>query len=311
VSRNLAPAAAAAEANSMKSWFLSLFWLSVLFPSTSEAKAQTTSVESVPLSELTFQLSSGYLIQVDGSIGTQSKLKFILDTGATVTIVDRKIVDKLKLDRRPAESFNFDRRLKWESATLLDLQFGPVHATNLTVFTGRLGDYSEFAKNADALIGMDLLKFSNFSIDFDTHKITFRPSMEKVSVVASDPLLQCPTLEVQVQGHPVRLIVDTGLAGIVFYEERLRNRVPGLRIAGHPAGVAMGGRVQAKQATIPDVLIGKTNRDVSVLLVSSPAPEILPRNRWHHRYRRSQGAPNQFRFCRSTFELGGPITLVT
>jgi predicted aspartyl protease len=203
-------------------------------------------------------------------------LKFILDTGATITIVDRKIADKLKLDRRPAESFNFDRKLKWESVTLPDLRFGPVHATNITVFIGRLAEYSEFAKNADAVIGMDMLKFSNFSIDFDTHKITFPPSMEKVSVVAGDPLLQCPLLEVQVQGHPLRLIVDTGLAGIVFYEERLRTRVPGLRIAGHLTDAAMGGRVQAKQATIPDVLLGKTNRDVSVLLVSSPAPAILP-----------------------------------
>jgi hypothetical protein len=174
------------------------------------------------------------------------------------------------------ESFNFDRKLKWESATLPDLQFGPVHATNLTVFTGRLAEYSEFAKNVDAVIGMDLLKFSNFSIDFDTHKITFHPTTEKVSVVAGDPLLQCPILEVQVQGRPVRLIVDTGLAGIVLYEERLRTRVPGLRIAGHLADAAMGGRVQAKQATIPDVLFGKRNRDVSVLLVSSPTAEILP-----------------------------------
>jgi len=259
----------------MNPWFLSLACLGLLFPSTSEAKPQTPPTDSVPLRELTFQLSSGYLIQVDGSIGTQSNLKFILDTGATITIVDRKIADKLKLDRHPAESFNFDRKLKWESATLPDLRFGPVHATNITVFIGRLAEYSDFAKNADAVIGMDMLKFSNFSIDFDTHKLTFRPSIEKLSVVAGDPLLQCPILEVQVQGHPVRLIVDTGLAGIVFYEERLRARVPGLRIAGHLADAAIGGRVQAKRATIPDVLFGKTNRDVSVLLVSSPAPEML------------------------------------
>jgi predicted aspartyl protease len=260
----------------MNPQFLSLVCLGLLFPSTSEAQRQTTSAESVPLGELTFHLSSGYLIQVHGSIGTQSNLKFILDTGATITIVDRKIADKLKLDRRPAESFNFDRKLKWESAELPDLQFGPVHATNITVFVGRLAEYSEFAKNADAVIGMDLLKFSNLSIDFDTHRITFRPTMEKAPVVAGDPFLQCPILEVQVQGHPVRLIVDSGLAGIVFYEERLRTRVPGLRTAGHLADAAMGGRMQAKQATIPDVLLGKANRDVSALLVSSPAPEILP-----------------------------------
>jgi len=236
-----------------------------------------TVAASAPSSgEMPFKLTSGYLIQVEGRIGMQSNLKFILDTGASITIIDQKIADKLKLDRRTAQSFNFDRKLKWDAATLPDLQFGLLHVTDITVFIGRLGEYSEFARNADAIIGMDLLKFTNLSIDFDAHKITFHPSMQKVSAVPGDPLSQCLILEVQVQGHPVRLIVDTGLAGIVLYEERLRQHVPGLRTSGHLADATMGGRVQVKQATIPDVVFGETNRDVAVLLVPSPAPDKLP-----------------------------------
>jgi predicted aspartyl protease len=227
-------------------------------------------------SELPLLLASGYLIQVEGRIGTRTNLKFILDTGASVTIVDQRIADKLKLDRHPSQSFNFDRVLNWDAATLPELQFGPVHVTNIAVYIGRLSDYSEFAKNEDGIIGMDLLKFTNFSIDFDTRKITLYPSTQKVSVVPGDPLLQCPVLEVQVQGHSVRLILDTGLSGIILYEERLRRRVPGFRTAGHVADVTVGGRLQAKQATIPDVLVGKANRDVTALLVASPAPEMLP-----------------------------------
>jgi len=260
----------------MNRWLLSVACLGLLFPSTSEAETQTSPAESASVSELPFRLSSGYLIQVEGRVGTQTNLKFILDTGATITIIDQRIADKIKLDRHPAQSFNFDRKLKWESAILPELQFGPLHATNIAVFVGRLAEYSEFAKNADAVIGMDLLKFGNLSIDFDTHKITFYPSMQKVSVVAGDPLSQCPILEVQVQGHPVRLIVDTGLAGIVLYEERLRQHVRGLRTVGHLADATMGGRMQVKQATIPDVVFGKTNRDVAVLLVPSPRPDMLP-----------------------------------
>jgi predicted aspartyl protease len=260
----------------MSLWFLSLACLGLLYPPTSEASTQASSAESVSLTELPFKLSSGYLIQVEGRIGAQTNLKFILDTGATITIVDQKTADKLKLDRRPAQSFNFDRKLKWDSATLPELQFGPIQPTNIAVLIGRLVEYSEFAKNADAVIGMDLLQFSNFSIDFAFHKITFHPSMQRVSVVGGDPLLQCPILELQVQGHPVRLIVDSGLPAIVLYEERLRKRVPGLRITGHLADAAMGSRIQAKQATLPDVLFGKTNRDVAVLLVPSPSPEMLP-----------------------------------
>ena len=260
----------------MNPWLLFLACLGLLFPVTSEAEVQNGTSEATSSSELPFKLTSGYLIQVEGRVGTQSNLKFILDTGATITILDRKIADRLNLDRRPAQSFNFDRKLKWESATLPELQFGPVHGAAITVFIGRLAEYSEFAKNADAIIGMDLLKFSNLNIDFEARRITFHPSMQRVSDVSGDPLLQCPVIEVQVQGHPIRLIVDTGLSGIVLYEERLRKQVLGLRIAGHPVDVTMGGRVQAKQATLPDVLLGKTNRDIPVLLVPSPAADMLP-----------------------------------
>lgn len=260
----------------MNPWFLSLASLGLLFLSPAPVDAQSNSPETSSSSELPFKLSSGYLIEVEGRIGTQNNLKFILDTGATISIVDQKISDKLKLDRHPAESFNFDRNLKWESATLPELQFGLLHATNITVFLGRLADYSEFAKNTDAIIGMDLLKFTNFSINFDTHKITLRPSMQKVSAVPGDALSQCPILEVQVQGHPLRLIVDSGLAGIVFYEKRLRKQVPGLRTTGRLVDATIGDRVRAKQVTIPDVLFGKANREVTALLVPSPAPEMLP-----------------------------------
>jgi predicted aspartyl protease len=260
----------------MNPWLLSLALFGLLVPSTSETEAQNSLAEFASHSELPFRLASGYLIQVEGRIDTRNNLKFILDTGASITIVDQRIADQLKLDRHPSQSFNFDRVLNWDAATLPELQFGPVHATDIAVFIGHLADYSEFAKNADGIIGMDLLKFTNFSIDFDTGKIMFYPLEQKVSVVPGNPLLQCPVLEVQVQGHSVRLILDSGLSGIILYEERLRKQIPRLRIAGHVADVTMGGRVQAKQATIPDVLVGKTNRDVTALLVASPASEMLP-----------------------------------
>ena len=89
--------------------------------------AQSTSSpsEAVSSTELPFRLSSGYLIQVEGRIGAQTNLKFVLDTGATISVVDRKIVDRLNLELHPAESLSFDRKLKWDSATIPEIQFGP------------------------------------------------------------------------------------------------------------------------------------------------------------------------------------------
>ncbi len=259
----------------MNHWFLSVACLGLLFTSPSEAEVQYNSSESAT-SELPFRLSSGYLIEVEGRIGSQTNLKFILDTGATISIVDERIAEKLKLKLEPAESFNFDRKLKWESATFPEVQFGPTHAANVVMLVGHLASYSEFAKNANAIIGMDLLKLSNVTIDFGAGKLIFHPTAQKSHLAAEDPMAECLMVELQVQGRPIHLIIDTGLADILLFEERLRKHVPGLRTAGSIKNVTMGGRVQAKQATLPDVLFGKTNRDVSVLFVPAPAANILP-----------------------------------
>jgi gag-polyprotein putative aspartyl protease len=92
----------------MNRWVLPLAFLSLFFPSSLLADQPMPS-KNAPGSALPFRLSSGYLIQVEGRIGDQTHLKFILDTGATISIVNQRIAQKLKLDAHPAQSFNFDR----------------------------------------------------------------------------------------------------------------------------------------------------------------------------------------------------------
>jgi predicted aspartyl protease len=229
-----------------------------------------------PEKELPFRLSDGYLILVEGQIGTQTNLKFLLDTGATISIVDSKIANKLKLKREPRESFNFDRKLGWEQAPFPEIQFGPIKATNIVMLVGHLAEYSEFGRNVDAIIGLDLLKLSNFSIDYATRKIIFHSFRQETVVNPKEPLSDCCLiLELKVQGHAVRLIVDTGLQGILLFEERLLTTVPELRITEY-VKVTMGERLHARKTTLKDVVIGPTIRDVSVLLTKAPAPEMLP-----------------------------------
>jgi predicted aspartyl protease len=238
-------------------------------------KGDTDPLPTVQGVALPFRFSEGYLIMVEGQIGTQTNLKFILDTGATISIVDRRIADKLKLPCHPAESLSFDRKLAWQSTTVPEVQFGQVKTKNIRMLVGHLGEYSEFAKKADAIIGMDLLKLINFSIDYDLKKIIFQTHQREHIPASGEPLSECLILEVQVQGHPVRLIVDSGFPGLLLYEERLLKHIPALRIAGRPTGVSIGGRLQAKHAVLPDVVFGARNEEVSVLLVKAPPPDAI------------------------------------
>jgi predicted aspartyl protease len=260
----------------MNRWLLSLACICLFFPSASQADDQPRPSENAAGSELPFRLSSGYLIQVEGRIGDQTNLKFILDTGASISMVGQRIAEKLKLDAHTAQSFNFDRNLKWETATVPDVQFGSIRVANVAVLVGDLARFSEFASKADAIIGMDLLQLSNITIDFGAGKLIFDPTAPTAYSAGGDPLTKCLIVELQVQDRPVHLIVDTGLQGILLYEERLRQSVPGLRTAGSIKNATMGGRVPVKQATLPDVVFGTRNRQVPVLLLPSPGADMLP-----------------------------------
>ena len=260
----------------MNRWLLSLACVCLFFPSVLQADDQPKLSENASVSKLPFRLSSGYLIQVEGRIGDQTNLKFFLDTGASISMVDQRIAAKLKLGAHTAQSFNFDRNLKWETATVPEVQFGPIRADNVVVLVGDLASYSDFARKADAIIGMDLLKLSDITIDFGAGNLIFEPTPPRTYLAGGDPMTKCLIVELQVQGRPVHLLVDTGLPGILLYEERLRTTVPGLRTAGSIKNATMGGRVQVKQATLPDVVFGTRIREVPVLLLPSPGADMLP-----------------------------------
>jgi predicted aspartyl protease len=225
--------------------------------------------------ELPFQLSSGYLIIVEGRIGDLHGLKFLLDTGTTHSILDNRVADKLNLTRHTSHVFNYDRTVRIDSSTIPELQFGPVLATNQELFVGDLRKFSDFARDMDALIGLDLLQLNNLTFDYNTRKVLFSPIDRKIesAQARSEPL--CFTVRAQVQGHPVRLILDTGLEGVLLYEERIRAHVPGLKMKAGDTKVTLGRRMSAKLATLPEIYLGPTAIDGRVLLLKAPPKNMI------------------------------------
>jgi Aspartyl protease len=92
----------------MNTALLAIAWYGLLFQIPAGKDFGNLTTATSKNSELPFRVSSGYLIEVEGRIGTQNGLKFLLDTGATISIVDSRIADKIKLERRPAESVSFE-----------------------------------------------------------------------------------------------------------------------------------------------------------------------------------------------------------
>jgi Aspartyl protease len=226
---------------------------------------------------ISFQLSAGYLIVVEGRIENLNKLRFVLDTGATRSVVDRKIANRLRVPRRQSQRpvFSFDKIVTLEQGEFQDVQFGPVRVAKLSMLIDDLVRFSDFGRDVDVIVGMDLLGLSNFAIDYDSRKVLFSPPDHAGfgPVLESNPLFF--TVKILIQDHPVNLVVDSGIEGVLLYENRLLENVPNLKIEGRTKPTGLGSRLQAKWATLPNLHIGTTNGETRVLLMNSPPAHIL------------------------------------
>jgi predicted aspartyl protease len=251
-------------------------WLLALaLPFSSAAQQDPAAGSSLPSLEVPFQLYNGYLIVVEGRIGELTGLKFILDTGVTTSVLDSKIAAKLKLSGRPNHVVNFGKTVPVESSTIPEVQFGPVQARNVEMFIASLNKLSDFARGADALIGVDLLQLNNLTFDYDRRRVLFSPIDHNIQGTQMRPEPTCFTVRVQVQGHPIHLLLDTGLEGVLLYEDRIRAHIPGLRMEPGAKKVTIGRRMNAKLVTLPEMRLGPTVMDGRVLLMEGPPGKTL------------------------------------
>lgn len=80
---------------------------------------------------------------------------------------------------------------------------------------------------------------------------------------------------VELEGRPVRLIVDTGLQDVIVFEDRLLSRVPQFKMEDVTDGMHIG-RFRGKLATLPGARLGSRQRDLKDLLVKGPPGNVLP-----------------------------------
>jgi predicted aspartyl protease len=218
-------------------------------------------------------LVSDFLVVVNGQIGDLDGLKFIVDTGATHSVIDQKVAEKLWLHRRRGEVMNFDRRIPVEWADIPELRVGPIRAEAIRVMVAKLADYSEFAEHADGILGLDLLsKSKKFTIDYERKTLYFQPAGHGTGDRAPSG---CFVIPFAVQGLPLHLAVDTGFQGILLYGDLLRKRLPKMRTEGESIKVTMG-RIRATKVRLPDVRIFGPEEVTTVFLIDGPGRGALP-----------------------------------
>jgi predicted aspartyl protease len=227
-------------------------------------------------SAIPFRLAGGALIEVEGGIGQLEGLKFIIDTGTTRSVVDRKIVDRLALTLHPQRALSVAGFVSVEWAELPDVHFGPILMRNVSTMVSELAKFSELTGNADAIIGLDLLNASSrLGIFYDSKIVVLKPRDSNSQRTLERERPRCLTVEALVQGHAVRLIVDTGMNGILIYEDRIRKQIPNLRLTDERTDAHLG-QLQGKRTKLSGFRLGERESKVEVFLMNGPREDLLP-----------------------------------
>jgi predicted aspartyl protease len=223
----------------------------VVFVCTASASAQS------PV-EVRFD-SLGELVFVQGSIGHCERLRFLIDTGASWTLVDRRVTTRLGLALVPygASVVALDHEARAFRTVVAAIAFGPLRLESHPVLVVDLGAVPGLG-TIDAVIGLDVLRRASFQIDYRSHRLTFGsppPARSSVPFQTSAPLL---SVDVAIGDQPVRLIVDTAASRLTLFPERLRAAAP---VAGHGGSlniVGLAGRTRVDAVDLHQVRLGDT-----------------------------------------------------
>jgi predicted aspartyl protease len=202
-----------------------------------------------------FDLYRDYLIVVRGSAGPLKGLNFLLDTGASPTVLDRRVAEKLHLDQLPASIAVVGGSVEATQATAPTLEVGPARRDNLHVL---IEDLSFFQKalpvRIDAVVGLDLLGQSAFEIDYAARQILFGA----VPLLSNSlPLrLQAglPIVEAQVNHLAAHLMVDTGASSLILFEPSAPRPMRVSEVRPTPGTI---GEFDRKQVWLPSLKLGE------------------------------------------------------
>ena len=226
--------------------------------------------------EMAIQVYGGFLVVARGSVNNAENLRFLLDTGASNSAIDRRLAERLGLHGQPAKVVDFDKTVALEWTEVQEMTFGPERICNVRVMIEDLGYFRSTGVHVDGVIGLDLLRRESFLVDYARERVVFGPTatggMPGVPMRADAKSI---TVEVELDMRPVWMVADTGTRGIVLYEDTLKDLLANYRVEGRSGAVSLGGPLESRIAIVPRLRLGGQDLEREVVLISAPGAKRL------------------------------------
>jgi hypothetical protein len=205
------------------------------------------------IAEVPFELYQHHLIVTRGSIGRLDGLSLLIDTGSIPSMVDARIARKLDLQAESSVLVAFGQSVTIRSAVLDGFRMGSMRSGPVPTGVSDLS-YLEGVR-IDAIVGLDVLARTSFSIDYRTRVLRFAPTGREDWVAPLELVWPFLTVRMTIAGQQVRLLVDTGSSDLVVFKTRLPAALSGARWRGeknvqYASGVARLQRLDLGQVSL-------------------------------------------------------------
>lgn len=235
----------------------------LLFPALAAAARSTKSDLVAPgghlqRSEIPIHILRGYLVVVEGDIGELHHQNLLVDTGTSPSIIHSEIAQKLGLIGSSATISLPSARTTAEAVFLPELAVGPLHAAHFPVMVHDLSLLRrELGVSIAGIIGLDVLGQTNFQLDFSGRRLVFGAVREQgipVPFGAGPPSLV--TVSLTVGRNSVRVLVDTGAAGLLFFRNSATERLPLVELPAGRTGNTIGGEFRVDSVSPGEIVLG-------------------------------------------------------